>query len=141
MGENSLRALASDLAYLEAWVLAATGTPLPWPAPEALAVKISASLSRRSIGRIAAKASSSTARFVTGSRERAGERSVIVRPYPWGAGASLVRFVGLPQSDTIAPWASTVTNQAAGERRGAPRPDRLCRAPRDAAAGGACSPC
>jgi integrase len=39
MGENSLRALASDLAYLEAWVLAATGTPLPWPAPEALALK------------------------------------------------------------------------------------------------------
>ena len=39
MGENSLRALASDLAYLEAWVLASTGTPLPWPAPEALALK------------------------------------------------------------------------------------------------------
>jgi len=31
-GENSLRALASDLAYLEAWALAATATPLPWPA-------------------------------------------------------------------------------------------------------------
>ena len=27
MGENSLRALASDLAYLEAWALAATGKP------------------------------------------------------------------------------------------------------------------
>ena len=39
MGENSLRALASDLAYLEAWALASTGTPLPWPAPEALALK------------------------------------------------------------------------------------------------------
>ena len=39
MGENTLRALASDLAYLEAWALAATGNPLPWPAPEALAVK------------------------------------------------------------------------------------------------------
>ena len=39
MGENSLRALASDLAYLEAWALAATGTLLPWPAPEALALK------------------------------------------------------------------------------------------------------
>ncbi|MBW4652283.1 MAG: tyrosine-type recombinase/integrase [Kaiparowitsia implicata GSE-PSE-MK54-09C] len=39
MGENSLRALASDLAYLEAWSLAATGSPLPWPAPEALALK------------------------------------------------------------------------------------------------------
>ena len=39
MGENSLRALASDLAYLEAWVLAAAGTPLPWPAPEARALK------------------------------------------------------------------------------------------------------
>jgi len=36
---DALRALASDLAYLEAWVLAATGTPLPWPAPEALALK------------------------------------------------------------------------------------------------------
>lgn len=39
MGENSLRALASDLAYLEAWALAATGEALPWPATEALALK------------------------------------------------------------------------------------------------------
>jgi len=39
MGENSLRALASDLAYLEAWSAAATGAPLPWPAPEGLALK------------------------------------------------------------------------------------------------------
>ncbi|MCT4475484.1 integrase, partial [Bosea sp. SSUT22] len=39
MGENSLRALASDLAYLEAWAIAATAAPLPWPAPEALALK------------------------------------------------------------------------------------------------------
>ena len=39
MGENSLRALASDVAYLEAWALAATGAPLPWPAPEGLALK------------------------------------------------------------------------------------------------------
>jgi len=39
MGENSLRALASDLAYLEAWSIAATGSALPWPAPEALALK------------------------------------------------------------------------------------------------------
>jgi len=39
MGENSLRALASDLGYLEAWALGATASPLPWPAPEALALK------------------------------------------------------------------------------------------------------
>ncbi|MFS8146430.1 site-specific integrase [Rhizobium sp. BR 249] len=39
MGENTLRALTSDLAYLEAWSLAATGNPLPWPAPEALLLK------------------------------------------------------------------------------------------------------
>ena len=39
MGANTLRALASDLAYLERWALAATGSPLPWPAPEALAAK------------------------------------------------------------------------------------------------------
>jgi integrase len=39
IGDNSLRALASDLAYLEAWSMAATGAPLPWPAPEALALK------------------------------------------------------------------------------------------------------
>lgn len=39
MGENSLRALTSDLAYLEAWAFAATGEALPWPAPEALALK------------------------------------------------------------------------------------------------------
>lgn len=39
MGENTLRALTSDLAYLQAWSLAATGATLPWPAPEALALK------------------------------------------------------------------------------------------------------
>ncbi|CCF22150.1 Integrase family protein (plasmid) [Pseudorhizobium banfieldiae] len=39
MGENTLRALASDLAYLQAWALAANGSSLPWPAPEALLLK------------------------------------------------------------------------------------------------------
>jgi integrase len=39
MGANTLRALASDLGYLEAWRELATGTPLPWPAPEALLLK------------------------------------------------------------------------------------------------------
>ncbi len=39
MGENTLRALTSDLAYLEAWSIAATGSPLPFPAPEALLLK------------------------------------------------------------------------------------------------------
>ncbi|WP_454858227.1 site-specific integrase [Rhizobium binxianense] len=39
MGVNTLRALTSDLAYLEAWGLAATGRSLPWPAPEALLLK------------------------------------------------------------------------------------------------------
>ena len=39
MGDNTLRALTSDLAYLEAWGLAATGSTLPWPAPEALLLK------------------------------------------------------------------------------------------------------
>jgi integrase len=39
IGENSLRALTSDLGYLEAWCLAATGDPLPWPAPEPLLLK------------------------------------------------------------------------------------------------------
>lgn len=39
IGENSLRALASDLGYLEAWCQAATRSPLPWPAPEALLIK------------------------------------------------------------------------------------------------------
>lgn len=39
LGENTLRALASDLAYLEGWAKAATGAPLPWPAPESLALK------------------------------------------------------------------------------------------------------
>jgi integrase len=39
MGDNTLRALTSDLAYLEAWSLAATGSALPWPAPEALLLK------------------------------------------------------------------------------------------------------
>ncbi|MGE6743974.1 site-specific integrase [Allorhizobium pseudoryzae] len=39
MGQNTLRALTSDLAYLQAWSLAATGRSLPWPAPEALLLK------------------------------------------------------------------------------------------------------
>ncbi|MDF2119287.1 site-specific integrase, partial [Roseiarcaceae bacterium H3SJ34-1] len=39
IGPNTLRALASDLAYLEIWALAATGSALPWPAPEALLLK------------------------------------------------------------------------------------------------------
>lgn len=39
MGENTLRALASDLAYLEGWSAASTGGPLPWPATEALTLK------------------------------------------------------------------------------------------------------
>ena len=39
MGANTLRAMASDLAYLEAWSLAASGGPLPWPAPEGLVLR------------------------------------------------------------------------------------------------------
>ena len=39
LGANTMRALASDLAYLEAWALASTGQSLPWPAPEALLIK------------------------------------------------------------------------------------------------------
>ena len=33
MGANTLRALTSDLAYLQAWSLAASGRSLSWPAP------------------------------------------------------------------------------------------------------------
>ena len=36
---DTLRAIASDLGYLEAWCQFATGTPLPWPAPESLLLK------------------------------------------------------------------------------------------------------
>ncbi len=39
MGDNTLRALTSDLTYLEAWGLAATGQSLPWPAPGSLLLK------------------------------------------------------------------------------------------------------
>lgn len=39
MGANTLRALSSDLAYLETWCQLATGAPLPWPAPESLLLK------------------------------------------------------------------------------------------------------
>ncbi|MCV3769019.1 site-specific integrase [Rhizobium sp. TRM95796] len=39
MGANTLRALTSDLAYLQAWSRASTGNALPWPAPEALLLK------------------------------------------------------------------------------------------------------
>jgi site-specific recombinase XerD len=38
-GPNSLRALASDLAYLEAWARASTGAPLVWPATEAAVLR------------------------------------------------------------------------------------------------------
>ena len=39
IGDNTLRALASDLAYLEAWCRTAVGAALPWPAPESLVLK------------------------------------------------------------------------------------------------------
>jgi integrase len=39
MGANTLRALTSDLGYLEAWAEAATEAPLPWPAPPGLILK------------------------------------------------------------------------------------------------------
>ncbi|WP_420882180.1 site-specific integrase [Rhizobium gallicum] len=39
MGENTLKAFASDLGYLEAWCQLATGAALPWPAPETLLLK------------------------------------------------------------------------------------------------------
>jgi integrase len=39
LGPNTLRAMASDLAYLDAWARAATGVPLPWPAPQPLLLK------------------------------------------------------------------------------------------------------
>ena len=39
MGANTLRALASDVAYLEAWCVLSIGSPLPWPAPEPLLLK------------------------------------------------------------------------------------------------------
>lgn len=39
MGANTLRALASHLAYLGAWCALATDATLPWPAPEPLLLK------------------------------------------------------------------------------------------------------
>ena len=39
MGRNTLRALASDLNYLETWALCAIGAALPWPAQEAHMLK------------------------------------------------------------------------------------------------------
>src|SRR4051794_38829576 len=39
MGANTLRALASDLAYLETWAWAVLSGPLPWPAPQALILR------------------------------------------------------------------------------------------------------
>ena len=39
IGDNTLRALTSDLAYLEAWCRAAVGASLPWPALESLVLK------------------------------------------------------------------------------------------------------
>lgn len=39
LGANTLRAMASDLAYLDAWSRAATGNTLPWPAQQPLLLK------------------------------------------------------------------------------------------------------
>ena len=39
LGANTLRAITSDLAYIEAWALAATKKSLPWPAPYSLLPK------------------------------------------------------------------------------------------------------
>ncbi|HAT85927.1 MAG TPA: integrase [Rhizobiales bacterium] len=39
MGANSLRALASDFGYLQAWCRVATGYSLTWPAPKDLVLK------------------------------------------------------------------------------------------------------
>jgi integrase len=39
MGDNTIRALASDLGYLEAWCKLAISAALPWPAPESLLLK------------------------------------------------------------------------------------------------------
>ena len=46
---NSLRALTSDLTYLEAWSRTATGEVLPWPATEALALNFVAPHSRSAL--------------------------------------------------------------------------------------------
>lgn len=39
IGRNTLRAIASDLNYLETWAHAALGGPLPWPATDGLVLK------------------------------------------------------------------------------------------------------
>jgi len=39
MGENTLRALRSDIVYIDTWCRAATGRDLPWPSPEGLVLK------------------------------------------------------------------------------------------------------
>lgn len=39
IGENTLRATRSDLAYIEAWSLACDGEPLPWPPTEGLVLR------------------------------------------------------------------------------------------------------
>jgi len=39
LGANTLRAMTSDLAYIDAWARAATGEPPPWPAPQPLLLK------------------------------------------------------------------------------------------------------
>jgi len=39
IGENTLRATRSDLAYLEAWSMACDGTPLPWPPTKQIALR------------------------------------------------------------------------------------------------------
>lgn len=39
LGANTLRAMTSDLAYLDAWTHAATGAALVWPAPQPLLLK------------------------------------------------------------------------------------------------------
>jgi hypothetical protein len=81
MGANTLRALASDLGYLEAWCRAATGKPLPRPATEALALKFVAHhlwdpVQRKSDRRDGP----ADAKSVDGRRARASKRGHIAPP-------------------------------------------------------------
>ncbi len=65
MGANPLRAITSDLAYVEAWALATTKRSLPWPAPEAEMVVVVRPFSNSAAGMLETKEQAFIQQLVT----------------------------------------------------------------------------
>ncbi|WP_161974282.1 integrase [Rhizobium deserti] len=70
LSNNTVRALASDLVYLETWCLMSTGDALSWPAPEALLLQFVAHHRRRDGGKAKASELSMPAQVQQGMQSR-----------------------------------------------------------------------